>query len=115
MNRTLKMAFDAEMALANRLIEAGRLDHAFRHLERAHVLGQRNVVPHVRSHWAMLRIAIKRSSISEARGQVVRIVIGALGSVVGIFPVGNTGGTDISMFRRLPIDPALTELLKDSE
>ena len=27
-------------------------------------------------------------------------------------PEGNTGGTDISMFRRLPIDPALAELLK---
>lgn len=115
MHPTLKIAFEAEMACANRLIKAGRLDHAFRHLERAHVLGQRHVVPHVRSHWTMLRIAIKHSSITEIHGQAVRIVIGAIGSAIGIVPIGNTGGTSISMFCRLPIEPELAQLLKDSE
>lgn len=115
MHPTLKLAFEAEIACANRLIKAERLDHAFRHLERAHVLGQKHVVPHVRSHWAMLRIAIKRSSITETQGQAVRIVIGALGSAIGIVPIGNTGGTNISMFCRLPIDSELAHLLKDRD
>lgn len=44
-------------------------------------------------------------------GQTVRIVLGMLGSAVGIVPVGNTGGTDISMFKRMPIDPELQNII----
>jgi hypothetical protein len=115
MSPILKSAFEAEMACAKRLITEGHLDHGFSHLERAHVLGQRHVVSHVRSHWAMLQIGIKRSSVSEVYGQAVRIVLGAIGSAVGIFPIGNIGGSNISMFRRLPIDPTLDRLLNDDK
>lgn len=103
MTRTLKDAFEREMAEAWRLYREGQLDQAFNHLETAHVLGQRHVVPHVRTHWLMLKIGLRRRSAAEVFGQVVRIVLGALGSTVGVVPVGNTGGTDISMFKRLPI------------
>lgn len=115
MNPRLKAAFDEAMAGARHCMEAGELDAAFRQLERAHVLGQRHVVPHVRAHWWMLRIAVKRASLAEVYGQAVRIVLGAVGSAVGVVPVGNTGGTDISMFRRLPIEPELARLLEDSK
>ncbi|SMP52160.1 DUF3703 domain-containing protein [Noviherbaspirillum suwonense] len=99
----LKAAFEREMAKARRLYQEGRLDQAFSHLETAHVLVQRHVVPHVRSHWLMLKIGLRRRSVPEVFGQVVRIVLGGIGSAVGIVPVGNTGGTNISMFKRLPI------------
>jgi hypothetical protein len=112
MKTELKAAFEAEMASAERSIQAGRLDHATHHLERAHVLGQRYVMPHVRSHWAMFRIAVKRRSPADGLGQAVRIVLGALGSAAGTVPLGNTGGTDISMFARLPIDPELAQLIE---
>jgi hypothetical protein len=112
MHKTLRTAFEHEMAAAARLIHAGELEEAIRHLERAHVLGQRKVIPHVRTHWGMLRIALARRAPGDALGQVVRIVLGALGSAVGVVPVGNTGGTDISMFARLPLDPALAELIR---
>ncbi len=36
-------------------------------------------------------------------GQVARIVRGVPGSAVGIVPVGNAGGTNVSMFKRMPI------------
>jgi hypothetical protein len=101
-----------EMASAGRLIRAGRLDQAMRHLERAHVLGQRRIMPHVRSHWGMLRVALKRHALAEVSGQAVRIVLGALGSAVGMVPIGNTGGTNVSMFARLPIDPELAALIE---
>ena len=110
MKTELMTAFEAEMAAAERLIQAGRLDCAMRHLERAHVLGQNYVMPHVSSHWTMFRIALKRRSLAEGWGQAVRIVLGALGSAIGIVPKGNTGGTDISMFARLPIDHELAAL-----
>jgi hypothetical protein len=108
----LKAAFESEMVLAVHCIRAGRLEQAMWHLERAHVLGQSNVMPHVRSHWHMFRIALRRHAYGEGLGQVVRIILGALGSAVRIIPVGNTGGSNISMFARIPIDPELAELIK---
>jgi hypothetical protein len=60
----------------------------------------------------MLKIGLKRHSLREVSGQAARIALGALGSAVGVVPVGNTGGTDISMFKRLPIDPDLQNLLQ---
>jgi hypothetical protein len=112
MENALKQAFEAEMAAAKRLLQSGRLDQATRHLERAHVLGQSCVVPHVRSHWLMLRVGMRRGAASEVWGQAVRIVLGAFGSAIGVVPVGNTGGTDISMFKRLPIAPDIAQLLE---
>ena len=46
-----------------------------------------------------------------AFGQIARIVLGILGSAVGVVPVGNTGGTDISMFKRMPIEPELQNII----
>ena len=113
MRSEARRAFETEMAAGRRLIESGDLDEAFRRIERAHVLGQRYVVPHVRAHWRMLRIGLARRSIREIRGQVPRLVFGAIGSAVGVVPTGNTGGCNISMFARLPIDPELASLLAE--
>jgi hypothetical protein len=46
-----------------------------------------------------------------ALGQTVRILLGILGSAVGVVPVGNTGGTDIGMFKRMPIEPELQNII----
>jgi hypothetical protein len=113
MKQELRNVFDAEMAAACRAFEAGRLDESFRHLEVAHVLGQRYVVPHVRTHWLMLRIGMRRRSVGQVWGQAVRIVLGALGSGVNVVPIGNTGGTNISMFKRLHLDPSVAEILRE--
>lgn len=113
MKSALRHAFHAELAAARRALAAGRLAQAMRHAENAHVLGQRYVIPHTQSHWLMLRIGVRRRSLREVWGQALRIVLGILGSAVGIVPTGNTGGTDIGMFRRLPIEPALAKLLNE--
>ncbi|GIZ51908.1 DUF3703 domain-containing protein [Noviherbaspirillum aridicola] len=112
MRSELRAAFDAEMAVAIDLYRKGRLGQSFGRLETAHVLGQRHVMPHVVTHWWMLKIGLKRRATSEVVGQAVRIVLGALGSAVGVVPVGNTGGTNISMFKRLPIDDGLRRLIE---
>ena len=111
MKPELKNAFDAEMAVAYRCYQKGRLDQAFKHLETAHVLGQRYVVPHVQTHWLMLKIGLRRQSVGEVVGQATRIVLGALGSTVGVIPTGNTGGTNIGMFKRLPLNEGIRTLL----
>lgn len=48
-----------------------------------------------------------------AFGEAVRLVLGVVGSAVGVVPIGNTGGTDIRMFKRLPIAPDLQEIIDD--
>jgi hypothetical protein len=45
----------------------------------------------------------------------MRILLGALGSAVGSVPTGNTGGSNVSMFRRMPIDPELARIMRDEE
>lgn len=52
MKAQLRMAFEAEMNAARAAYAEGALDGAFRHLERAHILGQRHTVPHVVSRIA---------------------------------------------------------------
>jgi hypothetical protein len=113
MNPKQRGAFEHELDLARGHIAGGRPDHAVPHLERAHVIGQREVGPHVQVHWIMFRMALEARDVGAAVGQAVRIVLGALGSAVGVVPTGNTGGTNISMFKRLPIDPELERIMKD--
>jgi hypothetical protein len=113
MNPAQSKAFEKEIAAARALMRQHEDDQAFVHLERAHVLGQRKAGAHVLSHWLMLGIAIRRRQPAAIAGQVARIVLGALGSLVGTVPTGNTGGTNISMFKRLPIEPDLLKLIED--
>jgi len=112
MNPIQGKAFAREIESARKLMRDRDYDQAFVHLERAHVLGQREVVPHVVSHWLMFRIAVHRIEPAAMLGQAARMVLGALGSAVGSVPTGNTGGTNISMFKRLPIDPELSRIIE---
>ena len=112
MNSIQKAAFDAEIAQANILFLQGAVDKGLVHLERAHVIGQAYVVPHVKSHWLMLKVEVGRRRPVAIVGQAARILLGALGSAVGVVPTGNTGGSDISMFRRMPIEPGLRDIVE---
>lgn len=106
-----RVAFDTEMALAKEHVARGELATAFAHLERAHVIGQAFVLPHARAHWRMLDVELRRRRPAAALGQAVRIVLGILGSAVGVVPVGNTGGSNVSMFARMPIPPDLQRII----
>jgi hypothetical protein len=83
----------------------------FAHLERAHVLSQADTLQHVRVHAAMLVWGIRQRSVREVIGQVVRIVGAATKTFIGLVPHGNTGGTNVSAFRRMPIAPDLQRLI----
>jgi len=115
MNPRQDEAFEQEITAARALMRRGEHEQAFIHLERAHVLGQQDAVPHVLSHWLMLRVAVHRREPAAMLGQAARIVLGAVGSLVGSVPTGNTGGTNISMFKRLPIEPELLEIIEDRD
>jgi hypothetical protein len=113
MKQTLRDAFEVELERGISLYHQGRRTEAIKHLENAHVLGQRYVGPHIRSHWWMLRVEVKRASVSGVLGQLLRIVLGAVGSAIGIVPLGNTGSTRVSMFKSLPIESGLQKLRAD--
>lgn len=112
MNIELKTAFETQIAAAKQDIRAGRLKHGMRHLEIAHVLGQYHILPHVYTHWLMLRIAVKHRLLADVCGQSMRIVLGALGSAVGIVPSGNTGGCNVHMLKPMPIDPEIAAVIQ---
>ena len=108
-----RLAFDQEILRGREFIASGDLERAFHHLERAHVIGQCFVGAHSKIHWLMFTLEVRRRRLSAAIGQAIRLVLGAIGSAIGVVPIGNTGGSDISMFRRLPIAPDLQEIIDD--
>ena len=89
----------------------GQREESFRHLERAHVLGQPSTVQHVRTHWHMFIWGIRCRSTREALGQVVRLIGAATKTAMGLVPSGNTGGSNVSPFKPLPILQDLATIL----
>lgn len=107
-----KAAFAAEMEQAGHCFDTGEIDHKFSHLERAHILGQRDTVRHTYRHWWMLRVGLRRRDWREVLGQVTRIMASLLFSRIWV-PEGNTGGENVSPIRPMPIPDDLRTLLQD--
>lgn len=112
MKSVVKTAFASEMAAARSAETAGDLALAKHHLERAHILGQRWYAAHVKTHFHMLRLALKQSDSKEARGQLVRMIGAGPFHMAGWVPVGNTGSADVSAVRPMPIPSDLQSHLE---
>lgn len=102
---------NAEIRLALSAEAHGHFDTAMRHLERAHVLGQRSTYHHVRVHWLMLRMSIRNRWAAEAAGQMWRIAAAALFTPMGLVPKGNPGATRVSGLRPAGIPQDLQRLI----
>ena len=98
---------DAELAAAAQDPAQG-----FRHLERAHVLGQASTREHVRVHWRMLSWAWTHRDARELFGQSFRLVGAATKTFIGMVPTGNTGGANVSATRPMAIDPELEAIIE---
>ncbi len=114
-SRTLDRYIDDEIAAADRLSAAGDAANAFRHLKRAHVLGQSLTYQHTRVHWLMLKHGLRENDRREIAGQVLRIVGAATKTPLGLVPTGNTGGADVSPLKRMPIERDLQAILNKAE
>jgi len=88
---------------------------AFRHLERAHILGQESTYWHVRAHWRMLVWGIAHRDAREVLGQLIRLVGAALLTDMKGVPQGNTGGSRVSMFRKMPIPVELAKIINQAK
>ncbi len=58
------------------------------------------------------RPALRRRDRKEIVGQVVRLVLAGPGSLNGKYPVGNTGGANVSAFAPMPIPDDLRAVLE---
>lgn len=59
----------------------------------------------------MLVWAARNYSVREMLGQIFRIVGAATKTAFGLVPQGNTGGANVSPFKKMPIAPDLAALI----
>lgn len=90
----------------------GAIAAAWIALERAHILSQPSAWLHTRVHWSMLTLAIRTRDARELAGQVLRIAVAGIGSLIGRFPRGNTGRARVPMNQPMPIPPDLASILR---
>jgi hypothetical protein len=112
---SIKKSIDLEVETAKKAVANGDLDTAFRHLERAHILGQSITYEHTRVHILMLKIGWKRKDLREIFGQLFRIIGASTKTPIGIYPKGNTGGANVSPFKPMPISEDLKIILSQAK
>ncbi len=106
----LRPFFDKELDLYREEYAKGNLQAGWRHLERAHIIGQRYPIAHTYVHWKMLVFGFKIKSVNEIMGQVPRLFIGGVKSFVGKVPVGNPGGANVPPLKPFPIEKELQDI-----
>ncbi|WP_339677613.1 DUF3703 domain-containing protein [uncultured Zhongshania sp.] len=87
----------------------------FKHLERAHILGQESTYWHTRVHFLMLLYALRNQKSREVLGQIFRLIGAATKTVFGLVPRGNTGGANVSPFKEMPIPADLAVLIEKAK
>jgi Protein of unknown function (DUF3703) len=108
----LRPHYEKELSEAHRNFLFGNLMLAWRHLERAHILGQPWAVEHTHVHWRMIQFGFRIKDWTEIAGQIPRLIVGGVKSFVGKIPVGNTGGANVPPLQPMEIPDDLKALLK---
>jgi hypothetical protein len=111
MPRDLKLFYSEELLLAKSEFDKRHYPQSWRHLERAHILGQPYPVAHTAVHWKMLRFGIQIKNNKEILGQIPRLLIGGVKSFVGHIPVGNTGGANVHPLKLMEIPEDLAIII----
>jgi Protein of unknown function (DUF3703) len=81
-------------------------------LERAHIVSQPFLRPHLANHWAMLRFAVAERNGGEVFGQIMRLALAPLGALTGRIPVGNTGRSNVSAFQTMSVPDDLQRAIE---
>jgi hypothetical protein len=110
----LRAAWSDERAAARAARARGDVAAEWKHLERAHILSQPMAGAHVRTHLAMLAYAVRRRDPHEIVGQVLRVIVAGPGSWTGRYPVGNTGGANVSAFQPMAVPDDLRTILEST-
>jgi hypothetical protein len=99
----IRQAWANELSTARQARTTGDATGEWHHLERAHILSQPWAIAHIRTHLAMLGYGIRHRDRREITGQLVRLVVAGPGSMIGRYPLGNTGGADVSALQPMGI------------
>ena len=110
----IRRAWADEHTAARQARAAGDPSRELHHLERAHILSQPFAIPHVRTHVAMFGFGIRRRDRREITGQLVRLLVAGPGSAMGRYPLGNTGGANVSAVQPMAIPADLQAVLNGS-
>lgn len=105
--RSARLAYRHEIAMMKSALLAFDEKAALRHVVRAHILGQRYLIPHLTSHVWMMRMAWKRGDTVDAMGQLRRLLFTFPAWLMGWVPVGNPGLTSVSPLRPIPMSQDL--------
>ncbi len=111
----LKPFYREELLLAKTEFEKKHYQQSWRHLERAHILGQPYPVAHTAVHWKMLKFGIKIKNGKEIIGQIPRLLVGGVKSFVGKIPVGNTGGANVPPLQPMEIPEDLAAIIRNAK
>ena len=107
----LRAAWSAERVAARDARAAGEATVEWVHLERAHILSQPLLLAHVRTHLAMLGYGWRHRDRREVIGQLVRLVVAGPGTMMRRYPLGNTGGVNVSAVAPMVIPDDLAAVL----
>ena len=110
----LRPYYRQELTAYDRLWTQGHQVEAWKHLERAHILGQPYPVEHTAVHWYMLLFGYKTRNTKEILGQLPRLLVGGVKSWASMIPVGNTGGANVPPLRPMQIPDDLQQLINAS-
>jgi hypothetical protein len=110
-NGRLREAWSREMSAARAARANNDTGTEWTHLERAHILSQPLAGEHLRTHAAMFGAAVRRRDRHEVFGQAFRLIVAGPGSLTGRYPVGNTGGANVSAFEPMTIPEDLRDAL----
>ncbi|WP_242927883.1 DUF3703 domain-containing protein [Pontibacter vulgaris] len=108
----LRPYYQQELATYHTNWEKGQVVQAWRHLERAHILGQPYPVAHTAVHWQMLLFGFKTRNTREVLGQLPRLLVGGIKSWAGMIPLGNTGGANVHPLKPMPIPYDLQQIIQ---
>ena len=110
---TLSRLLDQEIAAYWRARATRDVGAAWTALERAHILSQPNLGPHVRVHCLMLGYAVRLRDGREILGQAARLTLAPIGTLTGRIPWGNTGRSNVSAFVRMPVPADLDAAMRE--
>lgn len=114
MPKTLKTFYKQELNKARIAFNMKDYNLSWRHLERAHILGQRYPYEHTCVHWKMLYFGLKVKKFKEVLGQIPRLLLGGVKSFVGCVPIGNTGGANVPPLKVMEVPEDLSAIIKNN-
>ncbi|RYG19968.1 MAG: DUF3703 domain-containing protein [Chitinophagaceae bacterium] len=109
--KSLRSYLSLELVMSKEALKDKKYTESWRHLERAHILGQPYPLAHTLVHWKMLQFAVEIKNAKEIIGQLPRLLVGGVKSFIGVIPIGNTGGANVPALKPMEIPADLAEII----